>query len=114
MAPDGKESPVIPLLAGTALFLAGGLGALFVRRAAKGPVFAGCAVAAQALILPVIFDVLAGGLPRALTVSFSFPLGRAVLLLDPLAAFFAFRRSVVAGVLVGEAAVVLAAWMAGA
>ena len=31
-----------------------------------------------------------------------------------LAAFFAFRRSVVAGVLVGEAAVVLAAWMAGA
>ena len=40
--------------------------------------------------------------------------GRGGAMLLGLAAFFAFRRSVVTGVLVGEAAVVLAAWMAGA
>ncbi len=40
--------------------------------------------------------------------------GRGGAMLLGLAAFFAFRRSVVAGVLVGEAAVVLAALMAGA
>ena len=40
--------------------------------------------------------------------------GRGGAMLLGLAAFFAFRRSVVAGVLVGEAAVVLAAWLVGA
>lgn len=89
MAPDVEGSLMIGLLAGTALFLAGGIFALFVRRAAKGPVFAGCAVVAQVLILPVVLDILAGGSPRALTVPFSFPIGQAVLRLDPLAAFFA-------------------------
>jgi hypothetical protein len=39
--------------------------------------------------------------------------GRGGAMVLGLAAFFAFRRSVVAGVLVGVAAVVLAAWMAG-
>jgi hypothetical protein len=39
--------------------------------------------------------------------------GRGGAMVLGLAAFFALRRSVVAGVLVGVAAVVLAAWMAG-
>jgi hydrogenase-4 component B len=80
---------MVRFLAGTGLFLAGGVLALFVRRAHKGPIFAGCGIAAQVLILPAVFDVLAGGSPGALTVTFSFPIGPAVFRLDPLAAFFA-------------------------
>jgi hypothetical protein len=39
--------------------------------------------------------------------------GRGGAMVLGLAAFFAFRRSVIAGVLVGEAAVVLATWIGG-
>jgi formate hydrogenlyase subunit 3/multisubunit Na+/H+ antiporter MnhD subunit len=80
---------MILFLAGTAIFLAGGILSFFVRPSRKGFVFAGAAAAAQALLLPPIFKVLTGGGPLTVGVVFSPPIGRAVLRLDPLAAFFA-------------------------
>jgi hydrogenase-4 component B len=76
------------LLAGTALFLAGGILALFAGKTWKGPVFAASALAAQGFILPPALGVLAGGAERTLTLPLSAPIGPAVLRLDPLAAFF--------------------------
>ncbi len=76
------------LLIGAALFLAGGLLALFAAKAWKGPVFAAFALAAQGFILPASLGVLRGGAERVLTLSLSAPIGPAVLRLDPLAAVF--------------------------
>jgi hydrogenase-4 component B len=79
---------MILFLAGTGLFLAGGVVSLFVRPTWKGPVFAGAAAAAQAFLLPPVFKVLLDGGPLTAALVFSPPIGRAVFRLDPLAAFF--------------------------
>jgi hydrogenase-4 component B len=86
--PGGEKRLMIPLLAGTALFPLGGILALFFGSRRKGPVFAGLALAAQALVLPPVLNVLAGGPPQVLIIPFAFPIGPAALRLDPLAAFF--------------------------
>ncbi|MCX6561253.1 MAG: proton-conducting transporter membrane subunit [Candidatus Aminicenantes bacterium] len=75
-------------LAGTGLFLLAGIATLFVGPSRKGLIFAGGAAAAQALLLPAAIKVLLGGGSPSAAVEFSFPIGRAVLRLDPLAAFF--------------------------
>ncbi len=80
---------MILFLAGAGLFLLGGAAALFVHPSRKGYVFLGGAAAAQALLLPAVLKALVGGGTSSLVVAFSEPIGRAVLSLDPLAAFFA-------------------------
>ena len=78
-----------PLVIGTALFFLGGFLELFGPQKRSGVAFAGSAVLAQVFILPTIFPVLTAGNSLSLAVDFSFPIGRAFLRLDPLAAFFA-------------------------
>ncbi len=76
------------LIIGILLFFAGGMGELFVGQKIKGRLFLCGAALAQLFILPTAFSVLLDGQTQSLVVPFPFPIGRALLLMDGLAAFF--------------------------
>lgn len=76
------------LLGGMVLFFLGGVLALFGGQKQSGRLFIASAVIAQFLVLPPAFQVLTRGSLLSLAIDFSFPIGRAMLRLDPLAAFF--------------------------
>lgn len=82
------------LLAGVALFFAGGVAAIFVNERMKAGVFFIFAAASQFFILPPVIGTLLGGGQLVMPVYFSEPIGTALLRLDPLASLFALVTSV--------------------
>jgi formate hydrogenlyase subunit 3/multisubunit Na+/H+ antiporter MnhD subunit len=75
-------------LAGILLYLAGGIISIFLNEKYKGYILLLSGIASQFLVLPPAFNILTTGRCLESTLTFSEPIGNALLRLDPLAAFF--------------------------
>ncbi|MBN2416949.1 proton-conducting membrane transporter [bacterium] len=76
------------LFIGMGLIIAGGVAAALVRSPKRAVLLIGASALAQLCILPVVSRVLLGGAPLTVSLHFAGPVGTALLLLDPLTAFF--------------------------
>lgn len=81
-------------LPGILLFLIGGIVSIFFNEKIKGYVLLLFGIAAQAVILPPAFKVINTGVNLESIITFSEPIGNAVIRLDPLAAFFSIIISI--------------------
>ncbi|MCL4510469.1 MAG: hypothetical protein M1470_05305 [Bacteroidetes bacterium] len=81
-------------LIGVALFVAGGVAAIFSREKSRGKIFFLFAAAGQFFVLPGVVGTLLNGGQLEMPLYFSGPIGTAFLRLDPLASIFALVISV--------------------